>query len=166
MLQKEAVVSEMISVIKGLQSDPLFKDHVLVGGTALTLQLGHRTSTDIDLFTQKKQSTVALIDHFKRNYKDVDIAIAKDDFIRIYADGIKVEIVRYEDSKKILKKHKNEEGIKLLGVNEIAAMKLETIKKRKLWGNQSAIYEKGFVSQKQKHKRQRMVSGRHKDVKK
>jgi len=45
MLQKEAVVSEIITLIKELQSAPLFKDHVLVGGTALTLQLGHRTST-------------------------------------------------------------------------------------------------------------------------
>jgi hypothetical protein len=37
MLQKEAVVQEMISLIKELQNNSLFKDHVLVGGTALTL---------------------------------------------------------------------------------------------------------------------------------
>jgi len=51
MLRKEAVVSEMIDLIKELQSNSLFKDHILAGGTALTLQIGHRTSTDIDLFT-------------------------------------------------------------------------------------------------------------------
>jgi hypothetical protein len=44
MLRQETVVPEILEVIKELQSDLLFKDHVLVGGTALTLQLGHRTS--------------------------------------------------------------------------------------------------------------------------
>jgi hypothetical protein len=39
----------MIAMIKELQNNSLFKDHVLAGGTALTLHLEHRTSTDIDL---------------------------------------------------------------------------------------------------------------------
>ena len=128
MLQKEAVVQEMTDLIKGLQNDLLFKDHVLVGGTALALQLGHRTSTDIDLFTQKKQNTVSLVGYFKKNYTNTEIHIAKDDFIRLYANGIKVEMVWYEEN--IIKKAINEENIRLLGINEIAAMKLNTVTKR------------------------------------
>jgi predicted nucleotidyltransferase component of viral defense system len=128
MLQKEAVVPEMIALIKELQSDSLFKDHVLVGGTALTLQLGHRTSTDIDLFTQKTQNAVKLEEYFKKNYENINIDIAGNNFTRIYANGIKVEMVQYEE--KILEEPINDEGIRLLGVNEIAAMKLNTIIKR------------------------------------
>ncbi|WP_235280572.1 nucleotidyl transferase AbiEii/AbiGii toxin family protein [Myroides profundi] len=37
---------------------PLFKDFRLVGGTALSLQVGHRMSIDIDLFTDNPYSTV------------------------------------------------------------------------------------------------------------
>ena len=47
MLQKQAVAQEMIEMIKELQGDSLFKNHILAGGTALALHLGHRTSTDI-----------------------------------------------------------------------------------------------------------------------
>jgi predicted nucleotidyltransferase component of viral defense system len=128
MLQKEAVVPEMIDLIKELQSDSLFKDYVLAGGTALTLQIGHRTSTDIDLFTQKTQDAAALTDFFKNNFKKIEIAIASNAFIRVYANGIKVELVHYEEE--ILEKPKNEEGIRLFGINEIAAMKLSAITKR------------------------------------
>ena len=128
MLRQETVVPEILEVIKELQSAPLFKDHVLVGGTALTLQLGHRTSTDIDLFTQKTQNTVTLINYFKDKFKNVEIKVANDDFIRIYTNDIKIEMVQYEN--KILETSKFEEGIKFLGINEIAAMKLDAITKR------------------------------------
>jgi len=128
MLQKEAVASKMIEMIKELQNDSLFKDHILVGGTALTLQIGHRTSTDIDLFTQKPQSAVVLTNYFKKKFKDTEIDTANDDFVRIYANGIKIEMVQYEG--KIIENPKFEEGIRFLGINEIAAMKLDAITKR------------------------------------
>jgi len=97
MLQKEAVVPEVITMIKELQNDSLFKDHLLAGGTALTLQLGHRTSTDVDLFTQKPQNTSKLLDYFRKNYNDLMIDYANNDYIRIYVNGIKVEMVHYEE---------------------------------------------------------------------
>ncbi|MDR0312175.1 MAG: nucleotidyl transferase AbiEii/AbiGii toxin family protein [Treponema sp.] len=128
MLQKEALVQEMISLIKELQSNSLFKDHNLVGGTALTLQLGHRTSTDIDLFTTKTQNATELADYFNKNYKNINVQIATDNFTRVFVNNIKVEMVQYEE--KILEEPKNEEGIRLLGINEIAAMKLNTIMHR------------------------------------
>jgi predicted nucleotidyltransferase component of viral defense system len=125
MLQKEAVVSEMIDLIKALQKNALFKDHILAGGTALTLQIGHRTSTDIDLFTSKKQSAVSLINYFNKNYDKINIDIAEDEFIRVYINNIKVELIF--DDEKILEKPKEEENIKFFGINEIAAMKLKAI---------------------------------------
>jgi predicted nucleotidyltransferase component of viral defense system len=38
--------------LKELQSFKTFENYFLVGGTALSLQLGHRISDDIDLFTR------------------------------------------------------------------------------------------------------------------
>ena len=128
MLRKEAVVSEMTALIKELQGDPLFQNHVLVGGTALALQLGHRTSTDIDLFTTKPQSALAIANNFRKNYKNTDIQIAKDDFTRVFINGIKVELVKYEE--KILEKPQEEDGIRYVGLNDIAAMKLDAMLKR------------------------------------
>lgn len=128
MLQKKAVASEIITMIKELQSNSLFKDHILVGGTALTLQLGHRTSTDIDLFTIKNQNAIALIDCFKKNYENINIVIAKNDFTRIFVNDIKVEMVEYDE--KLIEKPKTEENIRFAGIYEIAAMKLSAITKR------------------------------------
>ena len=125
MLQKEALVPEMITMIKELQNYSLFKDHVLAGGTALSLQLGHRTSTDIDLFTQKLQNAEALLEFFRKNYNNFKIDFADNDYIRVYVNEIKIEMVHYEE--KIIENPLDEEGIRLFSKNEIAAMKLSAI---------------------------------------
>ena len=41
-------------LVQQLQAIPELKDFYLVGGTALALQLGHRNSIDIDLFTKNE----------------------------------------------------------------------------------------------------------------
>nr|AFK83721.1 hypothetical protein TREAZ_1790 [uncultured bacterium 35A20] len=128
MLQQEAVVQEMITLIKELQSDSLFNNHILAGGTALALQLGHRTSTDIDLFTPKPQNAQVLVNYFEKKYKKTKVEVAENDFTRIYANDIKVEMVQYDE--KIIAEPRIEEGIRMFTVNEIAAMKLRAITHR------------------------------------
>ena len=53
MLQKETVLPRTLELLKQLMSDGNLDAFFLVGGTALSLQTGHRTSVDIDLFIQK-----------------------------------------------------------------------------------------------------------------
>ena len=125
MLQKEAVVPEIINLIKELQSNSLFQEHILAGGTALSLHLGHRTSTDIDLFTSKPQNTFAIIKYFMNTFININVEIANDSFIRIYVNDIKVEMVF--DDEKIIETPINDENIRLFGINEISAMKLRAI---------------------------------------
>ena len=50
---KRIVSPEMLSLTIHLQLLPELNEFYLVGGTALTLQLGHRNSIDIDLFNTK-----------------------------------------------------------------------------------------------------------------
>jgi hypothetical protein len=50
-LHKETVSQNLLNILKTLMSSDVFKDFCLVGGTALSLQRGHRRSIDIDLFT-------------------------------------------------------------------------------------------------------------------
>src|SRR5215471_11979820 len=97
MLRKEAVVPEMTNLIKELQSDSLFKDHVLAGGTALALHFGHRTSTDIDLFTAKKQKKSEIVQLYKNKYLDTSIDTVSDEFIRIFVNNTKIEMVYYDE---------------------------------------------------------------------
>ena len=41
----------LLSTLQDLMNTSVFDDFRLVGGTSLSLQLGHRQSVDIDLFT-------------------------------------------------------------------------------------------------------------------
>ena len=50
MLSYKTVESHTLELLKGLMSEPLFSDLRLVGGTALALQYGHRSSIDLDFF--------------------------------------------------------------------------------------------------------------------
>jgi hypothetical protein len=50
MLHYEAIDSKTLELLKLLQKVPDFKNLRLVGGTSLSLQIGHRKSIDIDLF--------------------------------------------------------------------------------------------------------------------
>jgi predicted nucleotidyltransferase component of viral defense system len=131
MLYKNAVSKEMLDLIIKIQSDPLFDDYYLIGGTALSLQLGHRTSTDIDLFTPKTPNIKELENYFHKNYKEnLEVAISNDNFLRLFVNEVKVELGKLNENDRVLEKPQNEEGIKILSINEIASMKLSSIKDR------------------------------------
>ena len=62
MLHTETVNSTILELIKKLQSDPVLNDFILVGGTALSLQIGHRISVDI-YFLLKEFSFSEIIEY-------------------------------------------------------------------------------------------------------
>lgn len=57
-LHYNTVSKTLTKCLKELMNEPLLKDFVLVGGTSLSLQLGHRISIDIDLFTDSLYESV------------------------------------------------------------------------------------------------------------
>ena len=123
MLRQETVVPEMLELIKELQSNPLLNNFYLVGGTALALQIGHRTSTDIDLFSYTNKTFFDISMYFHKNPEKYTIDIDQAEFIRAYINGIKVEFV-YDDVGKLINEPVNIDGIICLDKKEIAPMKL------------------------------------------
>jgi hypothetical protein len=107
MLRQETVVPEIIETIKELQNNPLFNDFYLAGGTALALQLGHRTSTDIDLFSYQHKIFSDIGMYFHKNPEKYKIDAEQEGFIRVYINGIKVELI-YDDVGKLIKEPLNE----------------------------------------------------------
>ena len=49
MLQKNTVTTATLELLSRMMSDEFFSEFMLVGGTALALQLGHRKSLDLEL---------------------------------------------------------------------------------------------------------------------
>ena len=126
MLRQETVVPEMLETIKELQKNPLLQDFYLAGGTALALQLGHRNSTDIDLFSYKHKIFFDISIYLHKNPEKYKIDIDQEGFIRTYINNIKVELI-YDDVGKLIKEPISEDGITLLDKNEIAPMKLKAV---------------------------------------
>lgn len=50
MLETKSVDPKLLELLRQIMNEPLFDSFLLVGGTSLTLQIGHRISVDIDLF--------------------------------------------------------------------------------------------------------------------
>ena len=71
-LYLNAVNSHLIEVLDKLMQAPLFNDFILVGGTSLALQRGHRRSIDIDMFTALPYGDMPLVeikDWFVENFE-------------------------------------------------------------------------------------------------
>jgi predicted nucleotidyltransferase component of viral defense system len=61
MLRTETVEDYTLELLKKLQSERFLDNFVLVGGTALSLQIGHRKSVDLDFFTVVDFESIVLI---------------------------------------------------------------------------------------------------------
>jgi hypothetical protein len=131
MLQKHTVPPGLWNTLVNLQGSEQFKDFVLVGGTALSLQIGHRQSVDIDLFTQsafdKNEILTYLESHYKNQYHEFFNA---DKIFQFTIDtpeeeNIKVDLVHYDAPH--IEPPRTEESITYLGIKDIAAMKLRVM---------------------------------------
>lgn len=63
MLYTQTVEAGTLDLIKELIKDKELDSFNLVGGTALSLKLGHRMSVDIDLFTDRNFDSLHLSRH-------------------------------------------------------------------------------------------------------
>jgi predicted nucleotidyltransferase component of viral defense system len=107
--------------------DAYLKDFNLVGGTALALHLGHRMSDDIDLFTSNQYELVSLKDYIQKNFS-ADVYAETSIGLRCYIQKIKTDFLNYPYPP--MEKTVTNDGIRMLQVADIAAMKLSAINNR------------------------------------
>ena len=126
MLQDGCVSERLLTLLRKLQKEAIFRDYFLVGGTALALQIGHRKSVDIDLFTQKELNIPEiekyLIQQHSNNYQLLN---SQNMIYQVLIDGIKVDFVRHPF--KLVEPVFEENKLFFLGKKDIAAMKLHAI---------------------------------------
>lgn len=124
MLQTQTVYPETLGVIKALMQEPLLNDFYLVGGTALSLQIGHRISVDIDLFTNELFDSTFLSAELKQKY-NFKQNLDKGYFLQGQIEGIKVDILKYPY--KPLNPIIEIESVRMVVLADIASMKLAAI---------------------------------------
>jgi len=105
-------------------ADRHFNDFVLVGGTALSLKLGHRKSIDIDLFAPHKFKTGSLGLWLKNKYQAEEMRVFKS-AVFCYIDQVKVDLVTHAYPE--VSPHEVIDGIRIASLPDIAAMKLHAI---------------------------------------
>ena len=106
-----------------------FKNFYLAGGTALTMQIGHRISIDFDLFS-KKPISKKLLSNVKQVFSGQKIvpSVNNSDELTVFANTIKITFLFYPFP--IIKRRVQYKGVSILGIKEIAATKAYTIGRR------------------------------------
>ncbi|MDH7459691.1 nucleotidyl transferase AbiEii/AbiGii toxin family protein [Chitinophagaceae bacterium 26-R-25] len=124
MLQTQTVEAGTLDLIKTLMNDAELSAFNLVGGTALSLMIGHRKSVDIDLFTSHDFDAGKLADHLSKQYHAQNIKTLKNGVFSFIED-VKVDLIAHQYP--ILKPLIFEEGIRMFSLEDIGAMKLNAI---------------------------------------
>lgn len=136
MLHYNTVTDLLKSTLFKLMESEELKDFRLVGGTALSLQLGHRISIDIDLFTDCDYGSVdfeAIESYLELNFsyidylKDFPTGMGKSYIIGKNRDNSLKLDVFYSD--RFIQPIYEVESIKMATIPEILAMKLDVIQR-------------------------------------
>ena len=129
MLFLDTINPVTLDLLKRLQKLPELAETRLVGGTALALQLGHRISVDLDVFGRWNYA-----DDLRARFSSVGrvekVSGTPDGRMSFfYIDGVKVDFVAY-DMYEWLEPPIEDSGVRVAGVKDIAAMKVNATTNR------------------------------------
>jgi hypothetical protein len=124
MLHTQTVEPSTLGLLRSLQSRDYLKGFNLVGGTALALYMGHRTSIDIDLFSNFSFDTVQLIELIQQDFT-LQLYSTAPNTIKARVENVNVDIIAHRYT--YLNEPSNIEGIRILSEPDIIAMKLNAI---------------------------------------
>ena len=125
-MHEEALTKQAQRIFPSFAS---FKKFYLVGGTALSIQIGHRKSVDFDFFSLKKLPT-DLMAQVKKTFPRFRITLtySAPGQINLLIDGLKITFLEYPYP--VLESFIKERGVAIASISEIAAMKAHAIGRR------------------------------------
>jgi hypothetical protein len=124
-LHTESVSPLLLKTLQAIFSNDKMGHFVLVGGTALSLRIGHRKSIDIDLFTNEKPDFGSLPDDFLAMGIQLQVNSRFAGGLFGFVDGIKADFIRHDYP--WVGKVDSIDGIRIASLQDIAAMKLNAI---------------------------------------
>ena len=124
MLQTDTVASGTLELLKHLQAEPTLRSTRLVGGTALSLQIGHRKSDDLDLFSVDPMDRIAVQKVLVDKYGFVPSVIDENTLIG-FIQGVKIDVIYHPFP--WLDNAIDEDGFRIATKKDIAAMKMHAI---------------------------------------
>lgn len=143
MLHIETVEPFTLGLLKQLMIDEDLNQFVLVGGTALALQMGNRQSIDLDLFTIQDFVSEDLKSNLISKYNDFQVTIQTPQTLLCNINDIKVDFIRFKYP--FIRPLLEVDGIRMLSIEDIAAMKLDAIAGR---GSKKDFFDLYFILKK------------------
>ncbi len=135
MLQTRTIAPATLEILKILMSIKKLNQFYLVGGTAIALQLGHRESIDLDLFTIRPFSNTIILNSLPKKFF-VKTLVEEPNVLMLEINDVKVDFIKM--SYPILFPTIEIEKVRMLGLKDIAPMKLKAIAQR---GSKKDFYE-------------------------
>lgn len=137
-LHYETITPLLKEILGDIMKQPIFSPFYLVGGTSLSLRLGHRESVDIDLFTNVPYGSLDFSvyeDFFRDTYtyyyctdKTNIVGFGRSYYLgNMENDSIKVDLF-YRDE--IIDPCDVIDGIRMASLSDITAMKIDVISRR------------------------------------
>jgi predicted nucleotidyltransferase component of viral defense system len=118
------ILPNTLSLLQQVQADEFCQDFFLVGGTALALQMGHRFSIDLDLFSQKEFDNQLLEQHLQNKYNFTSDYIAKNT-LKGFVTDVKIDFITH--SYPLIHPIMIIDDIRIASLEDIGAMKLNAI---------------------------------------
>ncbi len=131
MLYIKTVKPDTFSLLKKLMLIKELQHFNLVGGTALSLRFGHRISIDLDLFSHNHFDNEQVIESLKTNFgKSLQLISNPNNKLGVFSfiDEVKIDICRHNGI--LIDEVFEEDGIRMWGLKDIAASKVNAISKR------------------------------------
>lgn len=137
MLYYNTVNDLLKNSLETLMSEPLLEDFRLVGGTSLSLQIGHRMSVDIDLFSDATYGSIdfeKIDDYLKSTFSYVDSfsdlapALGKSYSVGTDKENV-VKLDFYYTDEFIQPPLIVDNNIRLATIEEIIAMKVDVVQR-------------------------------------
>ena len=100
----------------------------MAGGTALALQIGHRTSLDFDFYTEKKFDTRKFREGIDKKFKNIQEIFIAEDSLELNINGVKMSFFWYPYG--LIRPAVEIEKVKFASKEDIAAMKILAISQR------------------------------------
>lgn len=144
-LHYETVTPLLKKVLDEIMANPIFEPFYLVGGTSLSLRLGHRVSVDIDLFTNASYGSLDFSIYekfFQENYAyfhftDTSniVGLGRSYYVGDSADeNIKVDLYYHDE---IIDPCDLLDDIRFASLNDVVAMKVDVVsrggRKKDFW---------------------------------
>ncbi|MBN2246873.1 MAG: nucleotidyl transferase AbiEii/AbiGii toxin family protein [Candidatus Aminicenantes bacterium] len=124
MLYREVINEKVFELILSLQEDSVLQEFFLVGGTGLALQIGHRKSNDIDMFTIKDFDQERVLERVEQEF-NFRLDYSEKNTLKGFIGDVKVDFLSHKyrliDPVQVI------EQIRLASVHDISAMKINAI---------------------------------------